>query len=235
MRRPALALALGLSTLGTGLYAAAPDSASLKDRGTFVLSLAGQPVGTETFDIRSSRDRIEAEAEIQLRIERDGKVHDFQTSSKLVMDGEHRPLSYSWSQKGAQSSRLEVDFSSTPARAHYKTVDGQDDVRDFDLPKDVLVLDDNVIHHYQLIIARYRKSGGQKQSLQAFIPQEALPGMVSVEDLGKEELDLGRGVQDLRHLVISTELARIDLWVDKEDRLQRVSIPSAQLEALRKK
>jgi len=207
----------------------------LKDRGTFVLSLAGQPVGTETFDIRSERDRIEAGAEIELRIEREGKVHNFRTSPKLNLDGELRPRSYSWSQKGAQSSRLEVDFRSTPARASYKTVDGQDDVRDFELPKDIVVLDDNVIHHYQLIVARFRKAGGQNQSFPAFVPQEALPGMVSVEEMGEEKLDLGRGPEALRHLVISTELARIELWVDKEDRLQRVSIPAAQLEAIRKK
>jgi hypothetical protein len=35
--------------------------------------------------------------------------------------------------------------------------------------------------------------------------------------------------------MVSTELTRIDLWVDEEDHLQRVSIPATSLEAVRMK
>lgn len=197
--------------------------------------MAGQPVGTETFDIRSTGDRVEAEAEIELRIERDGKVHEFKTFPKLVLNSALQPLTYSWNQKGSQSSQLEVDFRSSPAKTRYRTVAGEDDRRDFELPKDVVVLDDNVVHHYQLAVYRYRGTAGGKQTFQVFVPQEAMPGPLEVEETGQESVEINARLETLRHLVVSAELARIDLWVDDQQRLQRVSIPAAQLEAVRKK
>jgi hypothetical protein len=200
-----------------------------------VVSVNGQPVGTETFDIRSRDDRIEAEAKIDLRIERDGKIEEFKTFPKLVLNSSLDPMTYSWSQKGPQSSQLEVDFRSSPAKVHYRTVAGEDDRRDFELPKDVLVLDVNVVHHYQLAVYRYHQTAGGKQTFQVFVPQEALPGSLEVEEAGQESVEVNAHSETLQHVVVSAELARIDLWVDHEQRLQRVSIPAAQLEAVRKK
>lgn len=197
--------------------------------------MGGQPVGTEIFDIRSTGDRVEAEAKIELRIERDGKVEEFKTFSKLVLDAAFQPLTYSWSQKGPQSSQLEVDFRSPPAKARYRTIAGEDDRRDFELPKDVVVLDINVVHHYQLAVYRYRRTDGGKQTFQVFVPQEAMPGPLEVEEAGQESVEINARLETLQHLVISAELARIDLWVDDQQRLQRMSIPAAQLEAVRKK
>ena len=94
------------------------------------------------------------------------------------------PLSYTWSQKGAQSSQLSIDFRAQPAHVRYKTVNGQDDRRDFKLDKDVVVLDDNAIHHYQLALARYDQAKGGTQTFRAFIPQEALPGIITLQFRG---------------------------------------------------
>jgi hypothetical protein len=125
------------------------------DEGTFIISLAGQQIGTEKFRIRTTKNRVEAEAQIELRVERDGKSYEFRTSPKLVLNADLEPLTYNWNQKGSQSSRLEVDFRTSPARVLYRTVGGGDDVRDFDLPESVVVLDDNVVHHYQLVVERF--------------------------------------------------------------------------------
>ena len=220
---------------GRAIPPGSSPAGSIEDHGVFVVSMGGQPVGTETFDIRSTGDRVEAEAKIELRIERDGKVEEFKTFPKLVLDAAFQPLTYSWSQKGPQSSQLEVDFRSPPAQAHYRTIAGEDDRRDFELPKDVVVLDVNVVHHYQLAVYRYRRTDGGKQTFQVFVPQEAMPGPLEVEDIGQESVKINARLETLQHLVISAELVRIDLWVDDQQRLQRMSIPAAQLEAVRKK
>jgi len=220
---------------GRAIPPGSSPAGSIEDHGVFVVSMGGQPVGTETFDIRSTGDRVEAEAKIELRIERDGKVEEFKTFPKLVLDAAFQPLTYSWSQKGPQSSQLEVDFRSSPAQARYRTIAGEDDRRDFELPKDVVVLDVNVVHHYQLAVYRYRRTDGGKQTFQVFVPQEAMPGPLEVEDIGQESVKINARLETLQHLVISAELVRIDLWVDDQQRLQRMSIPAAQLEAVRKK
>ena len=212
---------------------ALPPASSVDDRGTFVLSVGGRKIGMERFEIRLTHDKIEAQAEIQLREEQDGKALNFESSSKLVLDKQFQPLTYSWSQKGSAHSNLEVDFRVSPAKTRYRTVTGKEDLRDFDLPKDVIVLDDNVIHQYELVVDRYGLTAGGKQVFRAFIPQEALPGVLTVEETGTEAVDILGRHEVLRHVTVSTELAQIDLWVDARGNLQRISIPATQFEALR--
>ena len=158
-----------------------PRLVNVDDEGVFVISLAGRPVGTERFKIHSSPGKVEAQGEIRLHIEQNGKTMGVQSSPDLVLDSQLRPVTYTWNQKGPQSSRLEVDFSGKLARVRYKTISGNEDNRDFELPPDVVVLDDNVVHHYQLIIARYQAMGGGKQTFRVFVPQEALPSLLTVK------------------------------------------------------
>jgi len=212
-----------------------PSPANVDDGGVFVISLAGRPVGSEHFKIHSSLGRVEARGEIRLDIEQNGKAVSVQSFPDLVLDSQFHPLSYSWNQKGPQSSRLEVDFRGALAKAHYTTINGSEDDRDFALPPDVMVLDDNVIHHFELIIARFLATGGGKQTFRVFVPQEALPGVLTMEDMESAPSAGGAASANLRHLLITTDVTHIDLWVGEQQRLERVSVPTAQLEASRKK
>ena len=161
-----------------------PHAPDLNDHGTFEIFAAGKNIGTETFEIRVREDQIEAQGNVHLQVEQNGKSVEVRTSSNLLLDPHLDPLSYTWSQKGTQSSQLSVDFRTQPAHVRYKTVKGQDDQRDFHLEKDVVVLDDNVLHQYQLAVARYDAAKAGKQTFRAFIPQEAMPGMITLNSLG---------------------------------------------------
>lgn len=221
--------------LGGGSATPPPRAATAKadDRGAFVLSLAGRQVGTESFDIRSSEGKIEARAEIHLRVQQNGKTVELESYPDLLMNSQFQPITYAWTQKGAQSSHLEIDFRTSPAKCRYRTVTGQVDDRDFDLPKDVVILDDNVFHHYQLVVSRLTLPPGGHQTFDAFVPQEALPGVLTVEEVGNGSTQ--NSGEKLRHLRVTTEMTRIDLWVDQQQHLQRVSNPETQFEAVRKK
>jgi len=227
-------LACSVATLGQETPGN-PRLVNVDDEGVFVISLAGRPVGTERFKIHSSLGKVEAQGEIRLHIEQNGKTVGVQSFPDLVLDPQLRPVTYTWNQKGPQSSRLEVDFSGKLARVRYKTISGDEDNRDFELPPDVVVLDDNVVHHYQLIIARYETMGGGKQTFRVFVPQEALPSLLTVEDMGNATTAIGGVTANLRHLVITTDVTHIDLWVDDQQHIERVSVPEAQLEAIRKR
>jgi hypothetical protein len=212
-----------------------PRLVNVDDEGLFVISLAGRPVGTERFKIHSSLGKVEAQGEIRLHIEQNGKTVGVQSFPDLVLDPQLRPITYTWNQKGPQSSRLEVDFSGKLARVRYKTISGNEDNRDFELPPDVVILDDNVVHHYQLIIARYQAMGGGKQTLRVFVPQEALPSLLTVEDMGNAATAIDGVTANLRHLLITTDVTHIDLWLDDQQHIERFSVPEAQLEAIRKR
>ena len=209
--------------------------ADLNDRGTFEIFSAGQSIGTETFVIRARADRIEAQGDGHLQVEQNGKTIEVRTSSTLLLDSQLDPLSYTWNQKGTQSSQLSIDFRAKPAHVRYKQVNGQDDRRDFNLDKDVVVLDDNVVHHYQLAVARYDQAKGGTQALRAFIPQEALPGVITLKAVGPESVTVGGDKRTLHRFLLTTELAQISLWVDDQGHLQMVSAPDAQFQAMRKK
>ena len=227
-------LACSVATLGQETQGN-PRLVNVDDEGVFVISLGGRPVGTERFKIHSSQGKVEAQGEIRLQLEQNGKTVSVQSFPDLVLDPQLRPVAYTWNQKGPQSSRLEVDFSGKPARVRYKTISGNEDNRDFALPPDVVVLDDNVVHHYQLIIARYQAMGGGKQTFRVFVPQEALPSLLTVEDMGNAATAIDGVTANLRHLVITTDITHIDLWVDDQQHIERFSVPEAQLEAIRKR
>ncbi|MGA9056308.1 MAG: hypothetical protein WB763_07315 [Terriglobia bacterium] len=227
-------LACSVATLGQETPGN-PRLVNVDDEGVFVISLGGRPVGTERFKIHSSQGKVEAQGEIRLQLEQNGKTVSVQSFPDLVLDPQLRPVAYTWNQKGPQSSRLEVDFSGKPARVRYKTISGNEDNRDFALPPDVVVLDDNVVHHYQLIIARYQAMGGGKQTFRVFVPQEALPSLLTVEDMGNAATAIDGVTANLRHLVITTDITHIDLWVDDQQHIERFSVPEAQLEAIRKR
>ena len=227
-------LACSVATLGQETPGN-PRLVNVDDEGVFVISLGGRPVGTERFKIHSSQGKVEAQGEIRLHLEQNGKTVGVQSFPDLVLDPQLRPVTYTWNQKGPQSSRLEVDFSGKLARVRYKTISGNEDNRDFALPPDVVVLDDNVVHHYQLIIARYQAMGGGKQTFRVFVPQEALPSLQTVKDMGNAATAIDGVTANLRHLVITTDITHIDLWVDDQQHIERFSVPEAQLEAIRKR
>jgi hypothetical protein len=232
----ALALLVGRTNpVASALPSGPSPSTQLADRGVFEIILAGKTIGTESFEIRSSAQVVEARAEIHLRVEQGGKVADVKSYPDLVLDPQLQPLTYTWKQKGSQSSQLEVDFRLSPAQARYRTVNGHEDQRTFSLPKDVVVVDDNVVHHYQLLVGRYRLTGSGKQTFRALIPQEAIPGDLSIQDLGIESTSFHGVPLALDHLVVTSELAHVNLWVDEQQHVLRVTITEALFEAVRKK
>lgn len=210
-----------------------PIAPDVNDRGTFEIYSAGANIGSETFDIHTAGERIEASSTSHLQGSQNGKKFDVQTSSALTLDSYLDPLSYTWTQKGTPSSQLSVEFRPKAAHATYKQVNGQSDRRDFKLDKDVVVLDDNIIHHYQLALARYDQSKGGVQALRGFIPQEAMPGVITLQFLGSGPVNVKGNSLVLRHFVLTSDNAQISLWTDDQGRLQVVSSADNQFQAVR--
>ena len=66
--------------MGQAPSAAPPD---LNDHGTFEIFAAGKSIGTETFEIRVRSDQIEAQGDVHLQVEQNGKSLEVRTSSNL--------------------------------------------------------------------------------------------------------------------------------------------------------
>jgi len=211
-------------------------AANLDERGAYTISLHGRPIGTEKFSIRSVPEGIEASADIQLRVSQQGRNIALKSNTQLLMNSRFEPQTYSVRQSGSPDFNLLVDFRSSPATSKlHASGQAEDDTRTIVLSKDVAILDDNVIHHYQILVDRFALKPEKRQTFAAYIPQEATPGTLTLEQLGKEEINLPGGKRTLTHLVMKTELVQIHLWLDDENRLQRLYNPSQEIEAIRKK
>ena len=235
MKGTAIIFLGALSLGGAQNPTAEPTPGGLDDEGTFVLSLAGHNYGTETFRIRSVQGTIEAEAEVQLREQETGHANPIESFPKLVLDMDLNPMTYMWSLKGSTPYNLLVDFTGKLVRSQLHLPGDKEDIREFQLPKDVVVLDNNVICHYQLLVYRYARTSGGKQPFQAYIPQDATPGMLTLQDAGLETVDLRGQKKELQHLVMVADNAEVDLWVDAQHRLQRLLVATSKLEVVRQK
>lgn len=208
-------------------------SAEIADQGSFTLNQAGHEYGTEKFSIQTIEGKIQAQGETQLREGEGRHATIIKTFSKLTLNSALEPQNYTWSALGPEKYDLRIDFTPALATCLLHRPNGKDDIREFQLPKDVVVLDNNVIHHYQLLVDRYHRTPGGKQAFNAFIPQAATPGALTVQDAGLETINLVGRQQSLRHLVVLTDNAEIDLWEDGQGRLQRLYWSAPQVEALR--
>ncbi len=239
IRRNALRTSLisGIASLNTILaftitvVAASPQAGTSSDQGAFTLKLGGQEYGTERFSIVSAGGKVTAQSESQLRENESGQM--MRTVSKLVVNVGFEPQSYTWSEEGPEKYALSVDFASGVAKSTLHRPNGRDDVREVHLPKNVVILDNNVLIHYEVLIERFEKAGGGKQTFPAYIPQSATPGTLTVQNAGNETISLGGAQRSLRHLVVLSDNAQIDLWTDENNRLQRLYWSEPQIEAVR--
>ncbi|HEV2419063.1 MAG TPA: hypothetical protein VGX94_14800 [Terriglobia bacterium] len=201
------------------------------DHGTFVIALNGERVGTEKFEIRARDAQVEVRAETSLTV----NGTRFETSSDLTLNASLNPLTYHWGQTTPQKSSLQIDFGPGGVRARYNTVRGRRDTRQFDLPPNSIILDDNAVHQYEIAAMRYDRTSGGTQTFHALIPQEGLPGMITLASAGTEAILIGNKQESCRHLILTTDLARVDLWVDAEEHLQKMEIAASGLIATRER
>lgn len=217
-----------LACVFCGSIRAQPPGA-LDDHGLFDITLHGQPVGSERFEIRSNGEGVTARAETSLSL---NGVH-YETTSNMILSAALDPLVYRWTQSAPRKSSLQISFGPDGANARYNTVRGRRDRRQFNLPPDAVILDDNAVHQYEIAAMRYDISRGGAQTFHAFIPQEALPGSVTITSGGSEGISVGNGRETCRHLILTTDLARVDLWVDGKNHLQKMEIDASGLVAER--
>lgn len=93
----------------------------------------------------------------------------------------------------------------------------------------VVILDNNLYHHYAILVWLYDWEKRGSQTFNVLIPQDLTPGTVSVEATGQ------RSVGGTRYDVLRMSAAdlQVDLFVDRNKRLMRIEVPGSQAEVVR--
>ncbi len=195
--------------------------APFTDHGTFRVSSAGQLLGTERFDIETLSDAYRARGEIKLKMPGSGEASE---SATLNVSGALQPFSYTRIQKAPKKASVEVVFRQGQVHAHYEAGKGPTDY-EYYLDPNVVVLDTNFFHHFAFLVLRYDMKKGGPQQMTVFIPQEASPGTMLVEYVGKDE---GRD-----KFTAKTDALEIQIWCGADRHILKMAVPSAHVEIVR--
>jgi hypothetical protein len=224
-------VSIGQANLQPPLTSVRPFSGT--EQGSFKILFGGEVIGQERFQIVGDGNNFKASAEIRLTVERGSAKATFHIHPVLQFTKSFEPLSYQILQEsGANTMRARVNFKPGKSQAVYET-GKETDAREIELKKDVLVLDDNVFHHYILLARRFDFSKGGVQEFNAFVPQQFMAGSLSVEDKGFEQVTLGDQHVSLQHLLVETGELQMSLWLDSRHELQKISVPKSNVDVVR--
>jgi hypothetical protein len=194
---------------------------SFLDHGTLKILVGGQVLGTEHFDIEAAGDGYRMKGDLKVKMPNGA---DATESAVINLDRDLIVTSYTRLQKSPKKASIQVNFAGTQAKAHYSTPEGDKDL-DFMLEKEVVILDTNFFHHFALLVRRYDFKKGGAQHVQVLIPQEAQPGLMLVENTGKDD--------GYDKLTAKTDAVEIQIWVDSGRRLVKLAVPAAKVEIVR--
>ena len=210
-----------------------PPPTFSRDEGVFVVYRKGQVVASEQFRIVARGRTIEAQGETEITNPANPSHKLPKTTAKLALDSSWNLSSYKWRQTGLAQSRVDLTFNVNLIEVRVKWAGSKRPLRKFVLPANIVILDTNFMHHFALLLYRYDIARGGSQMFQFFVPQEVRPGLITVEFLGAETIELGGQSVSLGRYKVQTEALAFDLWADETRRLRRISLPADGIEVIR--
>jgi len=195
-------------------------AADVTDKGVLKILASGQQIGTERFEIAATDDGYRASGELKLKMP---NGQDANETSVMTLDKNLALTSYTRDQRSPRKAGIKAEFNQGRATAHYDTPEGKNTM-EFFMEPGVVVLDTNFFHHFFLLLQRYQADKTKAQNVNVFIPQEATPGMLLLEWLGKE------GASDKWRAKTEVEIL---IWSDGNGHLVKLAVPAAKVEVVR--
>ena len=213
------------SLLGRFVSAPATDSASVfaPDKGKLRITVSGQVVGAEEFEISPSGEAWLARGSMSAHAS--GGV-EIKASGQLKLSSDGAPLRYEWSAQAQKKATGSVDFAGGTAKCSADLGAASPMRKDFSFgsPR-IAVLDNNLYYQYGVLARLYDWKAGGKQSFPVLIPQDMVPGTVDVESFGAPQM------QKAEHdaLRVSTPDLEIIVFLDANHRMMRLEVPSSNV------
>ncbi|HTC40502.1 MAG TPA: hypothetical protein VK703_02970 [Candidatus Acidoferrales bacterium] len=225
-----LASVLLLLALATALLASADQkkaSVFVNDKGKFKVLLADKVIGHEEFEITSSGATWIAKATTHLAVE---GAPATTVTGNLALQPEGAPISYDWTTQADKNSSAHIAFTNGVAKMTVQLGTAHPFEQDltFTSPM-IVVLDDNLYYQYAVLARVYDWNRRGTQSFSVLVPQELLPGTISVDWAGAVTAE-GKSYEGLK--VITNDLEVI-LYLDPNHRLQRIEVPSSKAAIIR--
>lgn len=202
--------------------AAVPTTGLVPDKGTFRITLEGQVVGKEEFEISPSRGTWTARGSTTAHAPGGGEI---KATGQLTLGPDGAPIHYDWTAQTQKKGSGAVDFVNGTAKSAIDLGGKSPFQQDFTFPSPrIAVLDNNLYYQYAVLAQLYDWKAGGKQVFPVLIPQDMTPGSISVESIGPQQVETVK-YETLR---VSSPDLEILLYLDAGRRLMRVEVPSSK-------
>ena len=230
---PAIFTALLLSFLAFGLLVQAAQkkgpasSVFSPDKGKLNILLDGKSVGREEFEITASGGGWIAKGSTTIKPPQ-GAASTVTGTLTLQPDG--APTSYEWASQAERNNSAHILFANGVAKMTLQMQGAHAFEQDLSFGSPfIVVLDNNLYHQYAVLARVYDWSRRGAQSYSVLVPQELLPGTVTVDWAGAVSAD-GKAYEGLK---VSTSDLEVILYLDTNHRLMRLEVPSAKVAVVR--
>src|SRR5271165_5166793 len=232
-KKPAIFTALLLSFLGSGLLAHAAQkkgpagSVFAPDKGKLNILLDGKSVGREEFEIASSGGGWTAKGTSKINPPQGTSAT---VTGTLTLQPDGAPISYEWSSQAEKNNGAHILFANGVAKITLQMQGARPFEQDLSFGSPLIaVLDNNLYHQYAVLARLYDWSRRGTQSYSVLIPQELLPGTITVDWVGAVSAE-GKAYEGLK---VTTSDLEIILYLDSNHRLMRLEVVAAKVVVVR--
>jgi len=202
-------------------------SVFINDKGKFQILLNGNPIGHEEFEITSSGTGWTAKATTHLTVEGSPVTT---VTGNLTLQPDGSPISYEWNSQTDKTSGAHVSFTNGVARMNIQLGSAHPFEQDLTFASPhIVVLDDNLYYQYAVLARVYDWSKRGTQTFPVLVPQELLPGSITVDWAGAVSAE-GKAYEGLK---VTTNDLQVTLFLDSNHRLMRLEVPSSKAAVVR--
>lgn len=219
-----LLLALALASLA---HADKKSSLFINDKGKFKVLVDNNPLGQEEFEIFSTGGNWVAKATTHLTAPGGPAAT---VTGNLILQPDGAPVSYEWTSQAAKNNSAHIQFTNNVARMTVQLGSAHSFEQDltFTTPL-IVVLDDNLYYQYAVLARVYDWSRRGTQNFSVLVPQELLPGTITVDWAGSLSAE-GKTYEGLK---VTTNDLQVILYLDSNHRLMRLEVPSSKAVVVR--
>jgi hypothetical protein len=201
---------------------AAATGGLAEDKGKWRIMVEGRQLGTEEFQISLRSGEWQAQGKFTAQAE---GAPASTVQSRLRLNSGGNLVYYEWSVEGEKKSSgtLQMDGKTVTIELRLPNAAPFTQQFFFETPR-VVILDNNMYHHYLILAALYDWQQRGVQTFSVVVPQDLIPGSVTLESLGTQETQTGK----LDVLRLRSSDLEVDLYFAAR-RLIRLVVPASNV------
>lgn len=204
------------------------------EEGEFVIFSNAAEIGSEKFNIQSTAEAVASSSVLEFRNPAETR-QKVRMETKLEMQGNYAPRSYSL-KSDIDGKRWSMTGSFAPNQVMFDVEENGGTRRSgLLLPNRCTMLDSNIYHHFIFLVRLFDFDSKEKaQKFEVVVPQEDDAGILKISELRRGEMEVRGKKREMRILQVDSDALQLQLWVDKEGKLQKISVPAKGLEVVRR-